>query len=123
MRDRWGHAIACRSGTEMAAQACAYGAECFVGYDISLRVEWDPDELPDDVEPLVADLVTRTTRNLASGIRDERRLRADVAAIAEEIADWCMKNPERSRDLYLETTAHQLVARLVYRPSETSPGK
>ena len=123
LRDRWGHAVACHSGTEMATQACAHGAECFVGYDVSLTVEWDPDALPEEIEPLMIDLVTKTTRNLAGGVRDERRLLADVNAIAEDIADWCRNNADRAEGLYLEATAHQLVDRLVCRKRDTRLGE
>jgi hypothetical protein len=111
---RWGHAFACHAGTELAAQACAQGATCFVGYEGTLSVEWHPEALPVDVEPLVTALVTRTTCNLATGVRDKRRLCDDVSAIAEAIVAWCHENPERAAGLFLEVTAWQLVERLVY---------
>src|SRR5690606_20423911 len=71
---RWGHAIACHVGTELAAQACAHGAECFVAYDTSLIVDWHPDDVPEDVMPLLADLVTVTTCSLSAGIREEKAI-------------------------------------------------
>lgn len=111
---RWGHALACHAGTELAAQACAHGATCFVGYEGTLSVEWHPEALPADVEPLVTALVTQTTCNLATGIRDEQRLYDDVKAIAEAITIWCRENPERAADLLIEVTAWQLVDRLIY---------
>jgi hypothetical protein len=116
-KGRWAHAVACHAGNELAALACAHGAECFVGYEGTLSVEWHPEALPADVEPLVMALVTRTTCNLAMGVRDARRLRADVNEIAEDITAWCMENPERAEGLFLEVTAQQLVNRLVYRCS------
>lgn len=106
-RGRWAHAVACHAGTELAAQACAHGAECFVGYEGTLSVEWHPEDLPADVEPLVTALVTRTTWNLAMGVRDPSRLQADVNEIAEDITAWCMENPERAEGLFLEITAQQ----------------
>ena len=118
--ERWGHAFACHAGTELAAQACARGATCFVGYEGTLSVEWHPEALPADVAPLVTALVTRTTCNLATGVRDERRLYDDVRVIAEAITVWCRENPERAADLLLEVTAWQLVDRLVYRGADGS---
>ena len=115
LHGRWVHAVACHSGTELAAQACHHGAECFAGYTVSLIVEWHPDAIPGDVVNLVIDLVTRTTRNLADGERSERRILDDVNNIAEEIQAWCSANPERADGLGLEVTAQQLALRLVLR--------
>lgn len=115
MNGRWGHALACHAGTELAAQACAAGATCFVGYEGTISVEWHPEALPADVVPLVAALVTQTTCGLALGIRDEQKLYDDVREIAEAIETWCQQNPERAEGLLLEVTAWQLADRLVYR--------
>lgn len=120
MRGRWGHAIACHVGTELAAQACAHGAECFVGYETSLSVEWHPDDVPEDVKPLLVELVTLTTRNLASGVRGERALIRAVRPAMDSIIDWCEKNPERAANLLLEVTAQQLIDRLVYCDARTT---
>jgi hypothetical protein len=119
MKGRWGHAVACHAGTELAAQACAQGAECFVGYEGTLKVEWVPDAIPEGVRPLFTDLVTRTTRNLAAGVRDERALRAEVNRIAEDIAAWCLDHPDEDYGIFLEVTAQQLVDRLVYRAAQS----
>ncbi len=115
MNGRWGHALACHAGTELAAQACAAGATCFVGYKGTISVEWHPEALPADVAPLVAALVTQTTCGLALGVRDEQKLYDDVREIAEAIEAWCQHNPERAEGLLLEVTAWQLADRLVYR--------
>lgn len=117
MAGRWGHAVACHAGTELAAQACAAGATCFVGYEGTLKVEWEPENIPSDVTPLFVDLVTRTTRNLAAGVRDEQLLRRHVNDIAEAITEWCLAHPDEPVAMYLEVTAQQLVDRLVYCPA------
>lgn len=113
LNGRWGHAIACHAGTELAAQAYAHGATCFVGYRGALIVEWNPDALPDDIRPRFIELITCTTRNLMAGVRDEKTLRARVNRIADDIADWCTKQDEPVAGI--EITAQQLVGLLVYR--------
>lgn len=119
MANRWGHAIACHVGHELAARACEQGAVCFVGYEGSLIVEWDPAEIPADVKPLFSKLVTMTTCNLARGVRGERQLLRDIRKLADAIELWCQDNPERAQGLYLEVTATQLLDRLVYRSGST----
>lgn len=113
LQGRWVHAIACHAGTELAAQACASGAACFIGYPVALIVDWNPDELPASVVPLMIALVTATTLGLARGVRDERALRRTVNEIAEEIARWCEENEEDAAGLGLEITAQQLTERLI----------
>jgi hypothetical protein len=109
-RDRWVHAIACYAGVELGAQAVHAGAACFVGYECALLVDWEPDALPPEVAPLMRDLVTITTRNLARGVRDQRRLQSDAERIAEEIAAWCIEHEDQADGL--EATVHQLVNRM-----------
>lgn len=118
-RGRWVHAIACHAGGELGAHVVHGGAVCFVGYNCALIVDWDPDEIPAPVKPLMRDLVTITTRNLAQGVRDERTLRRQANEIAEDIADWCEQNPELAAGHGLEVTAQQLVYRLCYFPGKT----
>jgi len=116
-RERWVHAIACYSGVELGAQAVHTGADCFVGYDCAVMVLWEPGYLPAEVEPLVRELVTITTRNLARGERNERTLLARAAEVAEMITawceehnDWCIENRQHAGGL--EAMTHQLVERM-----------
>ncbi len=116
---RWGHAVACHAGTELAAQAYAHGAVCFVGYRGALIVEWNPNAIPEAVRPLFVQLVTCTTRNLVEGVRDTRTLRARVSRIADDIVSWCLDQDESATgelDVIsgIEITAQQLVDLLVY---------
>jgi hypothetical protein len=107
---RWVHAIACYAGVELGAHAVHAGAVCFVGYECALLVDWDPAALPAEIEPLMRELVTITTRNLARGERDLRALQAQANEIAEDISAWCMEHEDEAEGL--QATAHQLVARM-----------
>jgi hypothetical protein len=107
---RWVHAIACYAGVELGAHAVHAGAVCFIGYDCALLVDWEPDALPPEIEPLMRELVTITTRNLARGVRNLRALQADAERIAEDISAWCMEHEDQAEGL--EATAHQLVNRM-----------
>lgn len=119
-RGRWVHAIACHAGGELGAHVVHGGAVCFVGYNnCALIVDWDPDEIPAPVKPLMRDLVTITTRNLARGVRDQKTLRSEVNEIVEEILDWCNQNRDLADGHGLEVTAQQLVSRLCYFPGKT----
>lgn len=111
-RERWVHAIACYAGVELGAHAVHAGATCFVGYDCALLVEWDPGALPPEIEPLMRELVTITTRNLARGVRDLRALKADAEPVVEAINEWCMEHHEEAE--WLEATASQFVNRICY---------
>ncbi len=113
LHGRWAHAVACHSATELAALACDSGAVCFVGYGVTLIVEWNPREIPDAIKARMIDLVTATTMNLAGGVRGERNLKAAVNDIAEHIVAWCDSHPEQAEGLALEVTAQQFV-NLVY---------
>lgn len=108
--ERWVHAIACYAGVELGAQAVHVGATCFIGYDCALLVEWAPDTLPPEVEPLMRELVTITTRNLSRGVRDVRALKIDAERIGKQITEWCEEHPNQAEGL--EATAHQLVNRM-----------
>lgn len=107
---RWVHAIACYAGVELGAQAVHAGAVCFIGYDCALLVDWEPDALPPEIEPLMRELVTITTRNLARDVRNLRALQAGAERVAEEISAWCMEHDDQAEGL--EATAHQLVNRM-----------
>lgn len=117
LREKWGHAVACYAGEELAARACMEenGAECFVGYDVALEVEWRPDQIPEDIVPLFTDFVTRTTCNLAAGMRGQRALMRSANEVADAIRAWCLDHPELAQGLGLEATLSQFVKRLVYR--------
>jgi hypothetical protein len=108
--ERWVHAIACYAGVELGAHAVHTGAVCFVGYECALLVDWDPGALPPEVEPLMRELVTITTRHLARGVRDLRTLKAHAERIAEDITAWCMEHEQRADGI--EATVHQLVNRM-----------
>ncbi len=118
LRDRWGHAIACYSGTELAARACHAGAVCFAGYDTALLVEWQPDALPDEVLSLLAQLVTEPSHRLATGEFDQKAIRRVMRDIAKKIVRWCKANPEAAAGQMLTVTAQQFVQRLVVRCRE-----
>jgi hypothetical protein len=115
-RGRWVHAIACYAGAEFGALAGDAGAACFVGYDCALNVQWEPTDLPAEVEPLMRDLVTVTTRNLVRGVHDLRALKADAARIADEITTWCEEHAEEAG--WLMIMAQQLVSRMRYYPAK-----
>ncbi|MBI4702716.1 MAG: hypothetical protein HY744_16460 [Deltaproteobacteria bacterium] len=116
---RWAHAMACRAGVHLAGRAAAEGAACFVGYDVALLVDWKPERLPAELRPLVADLVTVTTRKLADGARDEPTLRRAADAAALRVQQWMNDHPDVDVGR-LSVAAHQLVARMVVRAAATS---
>lgn len=120
---KWGHAIACYAGEELGARACLEenGAECFVGYDVALEVKWQPGQLPAAIVPMFIDLVTRTTCNLAEGIRGHRALIHSVNDVADKIRIWCLDHPEQAQGLGLEVTLSQFVKRLKYYSRQQRP--
>ncbi|GAB4542103.1 MAG: hypothetical protein Tsb0020_54710 [Haliangiales bacterium] len=115
LHDRWGHAIACHAGTELAARACQAGAVCFAGYDTALHVDWHPNELSDELLPLLARLVTETSHRLAACEFDHQALQRAVNDIADEIEAWCESQPDDAPEQMLVITAQQFVERLVVR--------
>lgn len=115
-RGRWVHAIACYAGAEFGALAGDAGASCFVGYDCALNVHWEPADLPAGVEPLMRELVTVTTRNLALGVRDLRALKVDAERIADKITAWCGEHEDETT--WIEIMAQQLVSRMRYYRAE-----
>ena len=95
VRGSWVHAFACRAGIELAAQATAAGAICFVGYQCGLLIEWEPEDIP---EPIIDDFihfVTETTVGLSRGVYDKHALCASVMDSQARIMEWCDANPER----------------------------
>lgn len=113
LRDRWVHAFACRAGTELAGEAAAAGARCFAGYESTLIVEWEPEDIPEPIRGAFVQLVTQTTVELARGIDDlDMLLRAsrDTQAL---IIEWCDEHPGEADGIQI--LAQQLLMRLVVR--------
>ena len=111
---RWAHALACRSGIELADMAVAAGAQCFAGYEVTLIMEWVPENIPEPIREAFSELVTITTFNLAAGIRDRRTLARAANSLAELIVAWCNSNPDAYAGLF-EVTAQQLAGALVFK--------
>ena len=128
---RWAHALACRSagaapgtsqggrpvrsGIELADLAVAAGAQCFAGYQVTLIMEWLPENIPEPIYETFSELVTITTFNLAAGVRDQKTLARAVNRLADQIVAWCNRNPDTRAGLF-EVTAQQLAGRLVVKP-------
>lgn len=115
LKGRWVHAFACRAGTDLASAAAMAGVSCFVGYESSLIVEWDPDEIPTAVRPAFAQLVTQTTLELARGVHDADAIGAALFEVQAAVISWCDEHPDEAGGL--EITAQQLLTRLVLRRS------
>ena len=111
---RWAHVVACDAGVRLADLAAQRGADCFVGYQTKLIVQWNPDELPDDLARLFGDLVVATTANLAAGERDATTLKRCVSEAADAVVEWMERHGYEPR-LGIEVTAQQLVDRMVVR--------
>lgn len=125
---RWIYAFACRSGEHLADAAIAAGVARFAGYRGALHVDWDPDQLPDELVPLVERMVVTAALRVARRDRDVRKIQAELSPIADQIIDWIDLNLEPGADLsdprgvrWLQATAHQLVNNLVLKCAELGP--
>ncbi|WP_437592071.1 hypothetical protein [Sorangium sp. So ce1000] len=108
---RWAHAIACNTGAALVP-SCAGQPGLFVGYNVSLIVEWAVEELPEPLRELLARLVTATTLGLLEGERARADLQRRAAAAADELAAWILANTEEGY-LGVLVLADQLVNRMV----------
>jgi hypothetical protein len=109
---RWVHAMACNCGNELVAAAAPH-AEIFVGYRVSLIVEWTPEDLADELRDKLAHLVTATTLALLDGVRSKPELMRRASAAADDLIDWLLTNTNDDEYLGLHVFAQQLVDRMV----------
>lgn len=109
---RWVHAMACNCGKELAAAAAPH-AELFVGYEVSLIVQWTPEDLAEELRERLARLVTATTLALLGGARSKPELRRRASAAADDLLEWLLTNTDDDEYLGLHIFAQQLVDRMV----------
>jgi hypothetical protein len=109
---RWVHAMACNCGNELVAAAAPH-AEVFVGYRVSLIVEWTPEDLPNELRDKLARLVTATTLALLEGVRSKTELMRRASAAADDLIEWLDTNTSDDEYLGLHVFAQQLVDRMV----------
>lgn len=113
LRDRWVHAFACRAGNELAGDAAAAGARCFAGYESTLIVEWEPEDIPEPIRAAFVQLVTQTTVELARGVDELEPLLHASRDIQALIIEWCDEHPGEADGIQI--LAQQLLMRLVVR--------
>lgn len=118
---RWAYAFACRAGVELAGQAVAKGCKCFVGYDVPLQLDWDPKELPPQIQSELEHFLAAVVCSLALGEHSELDLKRRLYDLAAPIERWLIANPHSSPGLLVTIT--QLKDRLVVRlpQPETDP--
>ncbi len=85
---KWGHAIACRAGTELAGAVVASKWDCFVGYHAPLIVEFDPRSLPTSLADLLAAVVTQTSIELARGNYDQGAIQSAIQPPLDALVLW-----------------------------------
>jgi hypothetical protein len=109
---RWVHAMACNCGKELVAAAAPH-AEIFVGYQVSLIVEWTLEDLAEELRERLAHLVTATTLALLGGVRSKPELMRRASAAADDLIEWLLTNTSDNEYLGLHVFAQQLVDRMV----------
>ena len=113
LRGKWIHAFACWSGKKLAIEAVLNGISIYVGYRRPLDVGW---AFPPSATNEFKNLVTCTTRALASGERDERALQTNASRAADEFFIALESIPDEHRSsgwIWLHALAQQLVDDMV----------
>lgn len=110
---RWAYAFACRSGVELAGQAVQQGCTCFVGYEVALQLDWNPEDLPIEVRADLERFLTATVRAIARGERDADAIGRALFALAEPVELWLHEHPGTAQGIEILLT--QLKNRLVLR--------
>ena len=103
--------VACNTGQELVLR-CASCPGLFVGYSVSLVVEWTLEDLTEDLQERLARLVTATTLGLLAGDRAKPDLQHRASAAADDLVEWLNDNAEGGY-LGLCVLAQQLVERMV----------
>jgi hypothetical protein len=109
---RWVHAMACNCGKELVTAAASH-VEIFVGYQVSLIVEWTLEDLAEELRERLARLVTATTLALLEGARSKQELMRRASDAADDLAEWLLNNTGDDQYLGVHIFAQQLVDRMV----------
>ena len=88
LKDRWLHAFACLSGHSLCHDAAHAGAAAFLGYRVTVVLEWEESTLPDALRDLLATLVTVATLQLAHGEYSRKVILGRVRAASDQLVDW-----------------------------------
>jgi len=108
---RWFHAFACLSGNMLCKHAEAAGASAYLGYRVTVNVEWDPNKLPEELGLLLEELVTAATLRLAASERSRMKIRRHVREISDRLLDWLDTHEEACLAVkWIELTALQMLA-------------
>ncbi len=86
--DRWFHAFACLSGHTLCHDAARANVGAYLGYRVTVNVTWELDAWPDELVPLLDDLVTVATLEVARGERSRGALRHRVRAASDRMVEW-----------------------------------
>lgn len=86
--DRWFHAFACLSGHTLCHDAARANVGAYLGYRVTVNVTWELASLPDELVPLIEELVTVTTLEIARGERSRSALRRRVRAVSDRMVEW-----------------------------------
>lgn len=113
LKNRWAHAIACNAGRELVPAGAH--ADVFVGYDVSLIVEWTLEDLPEALRDRIAHMVTATTLGLVEGLRSRVELQRRAEIAAEAVVVWLLENTDEGY-LGIHILAQQLVQNMIVRP-------
>jgi hypothetical protein len=112
---RWFHAFACLSGETLCHDAAAARAGAYLGYRVTVVVEWDVPMLPEPARLLLEDLVTSATLQLAAGQRSRDAIRRQVRAVSDRLLDWLDTNEEACESVpWVELAGLQMLASLLH---------
>ena len=117
--DRWFHAFACLSGDTLCRDAANAGAAAYLGYRVSVIVEWEVTQLPDELRALLEDLVTVATLQLAVGQRSRSAIRRRVREASDRLIDWLDMNEEAVQSIHWrDLTGLNMLANLLHQKLE-----
>lgn len=112
---RWFHAFACLSGVSLCPAAANAGASAYLGYRVQVVVEWDIQNLPEELVRLLEELVTVATLALAEGYRSRDTIRRKVRDVSDRFLDWMDVNADACSSLpWIQNAGLQKLANLLH---------
>jgi len=116
---RWFHAFACLSGDTLCRDAASAGAAAYLGYRVTVNVEWEVPQLPDELRLLLQDLVTVATLELALGQRSRDAIRRRVREASDRLVDWLDTHEEAVEPIHWkDLTGLKALASLLHQKLE-----
>lgn len=100
LKDRWFHAFACLSGDSLCHEAAHAGAAAYLGYRVTVILEWEESSLPEALRDVLATLVTVATLQLAHGDRSRASIRRRVRAASDQLVEWLEVHAEACAALH-----------------------